>query len=707
MKKSATKKIKINKTLTKQNNVSKTLQDIIKESEIEVLLDDTQNINESSIADAMSTGLSNIGKDILNVGKVLGKSFKKLFKIYISYPKDLFLALVRGESLRAVHLKHSEIQRNLTGEINTLVNGMSGAKDLNNFITLAAPHAKVMDLVMSKGGSIEKKAENLSTSARKTFNVGIRKIYSASGETPPKWLLVDTGDTEYQEYQAQIYFHDTMLKITKLFDPKIKIKSFDFTSDEKKKKMNLERELNVGYKKMQDVFRAVSSNKNNKAILSAFIEKKLPIKTRSIKDKIDIKYLGLESDEVKAFTKLVFNEKVNLRDVYVELYKDSGKSKITQIPNTLHVELNRLKNELENNKVENTKITIDGKNYEISGFFGSKPGSTEKSEDNEVESSEKAKEVTDKESNESFSKKIKFVNGKLLKEEEEKTEDTNIFSEITGEVAAIINAVCFVDVYVLLKIQTARLTTSSFYIKGFQELINLHEKIVDNEKIDPSDFNYTSSNISKELKTLTDTISSIENLIESVPYEDIEEYFPKFKGSKSEYSELVAEEKKYANEINDKLKTTFSECEKNANDTINAQSAEGAPDISSEDEEKVKSLNFAQSFIESVGEIDGSVIQNEASEYLSTLKSTNIKEIINNFETDLKDSYDNISLPIVTKSISVKKVEDVKAISKSLEDYAQSNKTDFGDKIKEISKKIADKLNIEIETTQEESEETT
>lgn len=703
MKKNDTKKIIFsNNKLNKKLSNKKSLNDLMIESKIEVLLDESENINESSVADALDAGLKNLGKDYINLLNVFKTAGVKLFKLYVSYPKDLFVALVKGESLRAVNLKHSEIQRNLTKEMNTLVNGMSGAKDLNNFIALAAPHVKVMDFVMEKGGGLEKKVEDLSTSGRKNFNKGVTYLYKKNGANPPSWLLMDTGDEYVQQYQNRTSFHDDILDITELFVDDIGIKKFQYISDKKKKKINIEKELNVGYKKFQDVFKSIINDEDKKKIINAYIEDGLLLYTDDrTSEKVNV---GIKDKEIKRLASLLFSQKVNLKDIYTELYKNSDESNSLSYPSELKKLLNTLKTYASIKR--NQKITIDNEELDFNLFRETKKKKDPKDEkeaDTPDEPSSDTPDEKESESNESYSKKIKFINGKLLKEEENITEESedDIYEYIVGEVAAVINAICFIDVYVLIKLLETRLMASSYYIKGFQELSNKVLDMINKEKIDPNDFKFEGSNISKNKSVIIEKITNIESLIESISYEEIEEMFPQFSGAKKEFLDLANEEKKYANSINDAITKAFGVFEKNSQDLLSAEKKDDAPEVPEDAEEKLKISNLVTPFLEELANIDGSILKQEAQENISTLENVGLQGMIENYEVTLKEAYDDLNLSIINNSISANKISDVKSIIESLKEYASSETTDFTQKIKEISDLLAEKLDITVEETSE------
>ena len=72
------------------------------------------NIIKEDAVDTAIQGVTDISGEIKKAYSVFCNSFKSMFKVLVSYPKDLFMAkFVYKTSLRDVHLKHASIQREL------------------------------------------------------------------------------------------------------------------------------------------------------------------------------------------------------------------------------------------------------------------------------------------------------------------------------------------------------------------------------------------------------------------------------------------------------------------------------------------------------------------------------------------------------------------------------------------------------------------
>lgn len=279
---------------------------------------DKITINET-YGDQANTG--NIVKDIASTASVLYKSLKRGYFL-AEYLVKLGVTIIKGESIHDLNTEYGNKQRQLSREVNSLIDGMSGAKDTKIFMSLAVPSSTLLQMSVENGPNISNELSQFSSGAKERWNSAIKNIYQGN---PPELLTLDTGSmNQYKGETSKI--RSSLIEFNKLIymltGEKISIASFK--NNERKDKAEVVR---------------VSKIINKKITSSKFLENLEKLKDSKI---IKNNMLELDGNELRIFKQ--YYEQFILKNIDASKYfKSSSDNDLNEFSGIIYIIKNKLK----------------------------------------------------------------------------------------------------------------------------------------------------------------------------------------------------------------------------------------------------------------------------------------------------------------------------------------------------------------------------
>ena len=594
-----TKKIKIQK-----KNISKIEESI--DEEINNILD--KILIKEDAGDEFAKGVKTLGSDIVKVGSTFLKAAQKLYGIIVSYPIDLFSAWYFGENIRAVHLKHSALQRRMTSELNSLTSSMSGMSDLESFLTIAAPHAKIASFAIEKGGKVDEFLEKASESSRKRFNTIGEEIFDAMGQKMPDWMKFATGDDPKNYVTGKISFFNNLLDIARY------ISGEDVMPNKIKQDVKAHKIDSVcrNYSnKIGKVLSDINKNTNRKSAFESLLAGRLS--------------KNLSNNSTRVFELMVKNAS-NLIQFY-DVLKNSN--------NTEHVFY--LQTEIKN-------IV----------------------EDDDLQDSDPLKELflwRKDSANESVLKLI-IKNKKLLKEESS-SEDEEInpkddkdmsSQEIDEDIEALLKyltkasiftfqSIIFIDAHVILEMNKINANINILFIELVKNILSyLSEAIDDNQQLinlDNFSVSYMLKN-SKYLSSVNNDMSSFKKTIEKIQYDKLDEIVPNL-NLKKEFNDINTEINANKSSVNKKINDVLNQIKTSTEEFLNKKIKDGTK-LSKEQEIILKNNEIALSMIKVIKKFEAKNLISEIASVVKMFNDLNIDtEIVEKYNNN-KETYSNIAI---------------------------------------------------------------
>lgn len=594
-----TKKIKIQK-----KNISKIEESI--DEEINNILD--KILIKEDAGDEFAKGVKTLGSDIVKVGSTFLKAAQKLYGIIVSYPIDLFSAWYFGENIRAVHLKHSALQRRMTSELNSLTSSMSGMSDLESFLTIAAPHAKIASFAIEKGGKVDEFLEKASESSRKRFNTIGEEIFDAMGQKMPDWMKFATGDDPKNYVTGKISFFNNLLDIARY------ISGEDVMPNKIKQDVKAHKIDSVcrNYSnKIGKVLSDINKNANRKSAFESLLAGRLS--------------KNLSNNSTRVFELMVKNAS-NLIQFY-DVLKNSN--------NTEHVFY--LQTEIKN-------IV----------------------EDDDLQDSDPLKELflwRKDSANESVLKLI-IKNKKLLKEESS-SEDEEInpkddkdmsSQEIDEDIEALLKyltkasiftfqSIIFIDAHVILEMNKINANINILFIELVKNILSyLSEAIDDNQQLinlDNFSVSYMLKN-SKYLSSVNNDMSSFKKTIEKIQYDKLDEIVPNL-NLKKEFNDINTEINANKSSVNKKINDVLNQIKTSTEEFLNKKIKDGTK-LSKEQEIILKNNEIALSMIKVIKKFEAKNLISEIASVVKMFNDLNIDtEIVEKYNNN-KETYSNIAI---------------------------------------------------------------
>lgn len=579
------------------------------------------DIIKEDAADTLGQGLKDIGGDIKKVFSVFGNSFLRMFKVTISYTKDLFMAkFFYKTSLREVHLKHANLQRSLYRKNKATLDSMSGAKDLDSFLTLVNPNIKSFEAFMNATPEIGEKLDEFSTDARENWNLALKKIYDGD---PPDYLVLDTGSSVLPDDKDDAVFAVLvrLLKVvyTKKFADYIDLRNLDgLTKGEQKRLLTkFERNIDKDRKIKIKIFR---SNFKTEKELDEFKEEL----NKTLKGT-----LGLSDNDIIFFHKIFTYNFIDCKQLVLETKKDK------EIAN-----------------IYNAIINKKGADALLQKIFNEKDDSNSKKDSDKDD--DKDADKTDKEETLTSSKKIVFrKNSLLIKESKEEIDDFVI--TLGKEFTSQFNKMYFINIYFFVETSLINARITSLYFSFINVIINAHKNFIENGAINTSFIESAASDVTKNATTCLSQIEALENKLgnnifkvtETLSKEDVVI-------SKESFVKEVSKLKDYYNDVVEQIQKISNELTQNLNKLKDAKTTE----IDDQGQiNLIKSLNSTKAFLDSTVGIDN-LYQNEIQGLSKTIKSFDDDSILKIIDTITKDIdfYKNDSLSstfITDESINI------------------------------------------------------
>lgn len=651
MKKNDTKKIKItnnNIVLKQEDYITK----IIKESEIEVLLDDSEYFLQEGAGQTLKTGLGKLTKSIGTVFKIAGTAFKKLFKLYISYPKDLLVAWYFGKSLRSVHLKHADLQRNLSKDLSAMESSLEGASTLNGFLAFAAPHAAMADFAIKNAGKADKFLEDRSNDFRKGWNKYTDELYHALDVPKPQALNLDTGEETSSDSYEKKNFYSRIIEFIDLFYSNHTLKKTAIKGRKKDIDKEFIQKLGLAEKILDNLF-TTNNASFERIIKNDFFAKDIDGK-ETLKDLIKYK---------DSLNKLFYYLRQN-----DELY----------LLNTLTASL---RSEALNNK------NSDDVRQLFSGIKFSSSNVKNKSDKEQQNSSKKIKiknnQILIKESDENFTKEF---------EEEAK----EVLEGLSITMLATFNSIFFNDIYIMTSLNNINALSALMIVQAVNNIIDLFEKNIEsNEPINENIFTVANIKLDTASAKIENLIKQLEDSINNTAYEEIESFVEDIKGSKEEFINAIGDEQKNKESYIKLINTLLTNCKENCLKVKNAEPENSDIKLDAAKVNKIKNLeNFSQ-LLTSVLEFNANELLASIDASLQELASSN--NVVENIQK-YKDS--NVDLGKLNNLTSEARVKSFNSIKNNLSGIVEkSGAGNFVAKIKTIS----DKINVELQKLKEEN----
>lgn len=256
--------------------------------------------------------IGNIAKDIAATGKVFINSLKRGF--YLSeYLVKLGVTIAKGESIHDLNKKYGDIQRGLSREANSIIDGMSGSKDTKIFMSLAVPSSTLLRMSVENGPTLSSGLGILTTGSKKRWNGVLKTIYKGN---PPKLLMLDTGMSRDDDTSTVKSSLSVFIKFLYIFTGEnIKIAKY---------KNNSQKDNN----EIVRVSKILNTRFKDKKFLNAF---------EDFHDKImSNNKLNLSSDYLSIYTlyyKLIKNKDIDTRN----LFKSSSEYNLNEFSNLITV----------------------------------------------------------------------------------------------------------------------------------------------------------------------------------------------------------------------------------------------------------------------------------------------------------------------------------------------------------------------------------
>ena len=648
-----TKKIKIQK-----KNISKIDESI--DEEINNILD--KILIKEDAGDEFAKGVKTLGSDIVKVGKTALKAAQKLYGIIVSYPMDLFSAWYFGENIRAVHLKHAALQRRMTSELNSLTSSMSGMSDLESFLTIAAPHAKIASFVVEKGGKVDEFLEKASESSRKKFNTVGEEIFDAMGQKMPDWMKFATGDDPKNYVTGKISFFNNLLDIERYISGEDVIPN-KIKQDVKAHKID---SVCRNYSnKIGKVLSDINKDSNRKSAFESLLAGRLS--------------KNLSNNSTKVFELMVKNAS-NLIQLY-DVLKNSN--------NTEHVFylLSEIRNIVEDNDLQDSDPLKDL-------FLWRKDQTNESVLKLIIKNKVLLKEDSSSKDEEVKSKDDKDMTSREVNEDEDIEE---LLRYLTKTSIFTFQAIIFIDSYVILKMNKINININILFIELVKNILNyIFESINNNQQlIDLNNFNVNYMlKDSKYLSSVNNDISNFKETIEKIQYDKLGEIVPNL-DLKKEFNNINDELNKNKTKINTKINNVLNQIKKITEEFLSKE-LQADVTLSKEQQTILKNNSIAQSIIETIKKFEAKDLISETASVVKMFNDLNIDtEIVNKYESD-KEFYSGIA----TDNLSFLKncINDsyITEFTNSLNHLRavvnNSGDMSFESKISIIEKKIAENL---------------
>lgn len=655
----------------------------------------------SGIASSVKQDLSALAGDVGNVFKSAVIAAKKMWNVTISYSIDLFAAWYKGESIRAVHVKHAEKQRQLSSEIKNCVNSMSGMNDLNSFISFAAPHMKAVDVIVNNAGKADEFLEKKSTEYRKRYNVVLEEVCTMADVNVPKSLILDTGERRDNDDYNIREFCNSIIDIFKYFDGTLIAQPLTFKR--------------VGRRSMESFASSIFSS-----AVSAAKKIKEDNKRFSILKKLIQK--GLIDDNGKNH-QLQKKSQAVLEQIFISSSLNTNTFKDLMYTFIRRNELNILL------KVSKDLEEISRhKSDEISQLFlinkDKKAKSNKDSKTDEPESSKEA-ESTSEPVNSGRVYSLKFKNKSLIKEEASVANDDEaiirlimnspeMLNALTNEnldvkkisehintliigfpgksITHVLNAILFNDLLVSKKIINAYAICVNNFIATVNKTIDVYYSFFVNKKINKQEI----ENISFENKEAVEKeINSLNKLIENINFEEIAKIVPQLKDSQKELEEYITVVNEYFNSFTQTI------------ENIKKESAQNIEKLSVKNDDEISSLLLCESFFKAIIEINLEEVKKDLREEISSEEIIQQQNTcINLYEEDQdelnSDAYQSIGY--IKNFISKEKISRLKEYQKTLDDMINLENDDFTQKVKKYIQEIEEEIKKAKDKESEESE---
>lgn len=606
-------------------------------------------ILKEDAADVAMKAVSDIGKDIGNVFKVSANSFLMMWDSIVSQPIDIVLAWSKGESIRNVLKNHAEYGRRMYEKNNTLLDNMSGAKDLNSFIKISAPHIDLIDSVLKSSPNIGRKLEGKGDGFRKEWNNSIRLFYRKTGKgDPPAYILLDDGmNISPLSSEDKIKILKDVIQVFKKIYGDTTTKNFStdgFSSVSSKEKNRLINDLlnrmdNLRKSKFKEISKnpdivnltdTFKNDSNYTVIISTIINNF--ILKNSIKniDSSNEKTLSL-------FKAIISSIDIPMKDIIAvydhDFIKDLNAS---------------LKKDLVNNdlKQQNISSTVNLLSKEITDAISK----NDSKKDDEEEPKTDDKDSSDQKPINS-SKKIIFKNKNFIivednekdesvPEEGKKNDDQSVekflIDYIDKSVSSKFYSLYFINCYFLAYETLLSNRISALYFDFVFKSVNMHKHFIEKQNLNDkneilNNFNTLKSNydkIKKDIDKLKEKLSdNIFNINKDISGLDSEI-------SPNAYSSAINDLENYLNEVQNSIKKTLATYEDNFNKISNVKNDKKVEDNVFE---KNKVLNVVKVFLKSTNSV--------TSKYNESKKT--LQESFKYFEYDsFRNTIDEIKLDL-------------------------------------------------------------
>lgn len=687
MKTKGTNKLKISNRNISIKTKNKTLNEILKETYIEVVAEELEINEASSAGEALKGGLSKLGKSVATLGKVVATSFKKLFNVTVVYAKDLIVAWWKGESFSAVHRSHSEKQRILTTQLKGLVNSMEGINELNAFVNIVAPHANMFSAVVNNSGKAEAYLEGLSKDGKKGYNALLKASCKKLGIDPPDYALADTGETKTNIGNNKILYCNALLRLFYMLDGAYPHK---ILSDSNLKGRSIDSSLTEPYRNIAKAAQSFMKDEIRFLTLKNYIKGDLTVTNISNNKTTKIK----PDRKLESAFKLIFTKDVSASSIKDLFYTDELENIVNAI--TLF----------------ESNMSALRSNYEFDNkdalFKSSNKNNSKESEETNTE--EATQENTFKKS-----QLLKIKNNLIIKEEKEedaseneeyKEEVIKKLAEVFGKsVIHIYNSILFNDIYLMTYFYCLNIEASLMYVQALDKLIDVHVSFVDNKKIDSSMLNIQNLKIEETVKNITAMKETIASNIDSVDFSKIDSYVPDLKDSKSFFEKVLKDSEGNIDYYSNKLKEVVLECSKNA-ETIDSEKSK--EDIDLGDANYIKSLNLCFAFLNSLADFNGATLEKDVKVAVKSVENKTHSDIIDLYLSDKEDA--SSSNDIVSSCINEGKINSFNNIKERIKKIGQNIGTaDFSKKIADNISKIEKELDegvLNIEKNSDEGQDT-
>ena len=667
----------------------------------------------SGIASSVKQDLSALAGDVGNVFKTAVIAAKKMWNVTISYSIDLFAAWYKGESIRAVHVKHAEKQRQLSSEIKNCVNSMSGMNDLNSFISFAAPHMKAVDVIVNNAGKADEFLEKKSTEYRKRYNVVLEEVCTMADVNVPKSLILDTGERKDNDDYNIREFCNGLIDIFKYFDGTLIAQPLTFKR--------------VGRRSMESFASSIFSS-----AVSAAKKIKEDNKRFSILKKLIQK--GLTDDDGKNH-QLQKKSQIALEQLFISSSLNVNTFKDLMYTLIRRNELNTL------SKVSKDLEEISRhKSDEISQLFLiNKDKKSKSSEESESTADEESESTTDEESESTADEEsesttepvnsgrvysLKFKNKSLIKEEASVANDDEaiirlimnspeMLNALTNEdldvkkisehintlivgfpgksITHVLNAILFNDLLVSKKIINAYAICVNNFITTVNKTIDVYYSFFVNKKIDKQEID----NISFENKEAVEKeINSLNKLIENINFEEIAKIVPQLKDSQKELEEYIAVVNEYFNSFTQTI------------ENIKKESTQNIEKLSVKNDDVISSLLLCESFFKAIIEMNLEEVKKDLREEISSEEIIQQQNTcINLYEEDQDELNTDVyqSIGYIKNFISKEKISRLKEYQKTLDDMINLENDDFTQKVKKYIQEIEEEIKKAKDKESEES----